>query len=486
MRSLRKGARPKGLAVSGLLMTSAEAGQRLSQAACFFLLAAVLSPHDFGLAAAAFLALQVVNSLTYAGLGQAVQALGAHRDRDATAQALALISGTLGMLAMVLAAAPVSRLLHAPDAVNLLRLASFTLPLTQFAEIKAALIERRGGFARTASAQLVASSCSAAIGISLALAGVGPAALIAQGIVQQAVRLAVLCMDRAHPVGIGWEWNSFRELWSVGRHLLATGVLNTAYGNADNAVVGAIRGPADLGGYGFVYNLANMPYYLVGPAINRVMLPTYVSRLSQGLRVRSDFERSVFAVGTLVALPLGYLLVAGPDALVVLFGSKWDFVGPTLQLLTVFAWLRTLASSAVPILVAMHLAHRQRQAQTCALVGMLILVVPLTAWRGTLGTAIAVAIPQAAVGGWLLREAAGSCAARPRALLVSASIAAMSGGVAGVAAEAIFRKFGHRLYALPLSVTMATLAWAFVIAIARPSIVRSVRMRYVRMRVGKS
>lgn len=435
-----------------------EAAQRVSQAVCFFLLAAVLSPHAFGLAAVAFLAVQIANSVTYAGLGQAVQTLGVNRSRDRTAMVLAWMGGGAGALLLAVAAPLICSLLRAPHATNLVRLVALALPLGQFAEVKTALMERRAAFAKTSAAQISASVLSAAVGVTLALIGAGPAALVAQAVAQQAIRAAVLVTLDTDGLGVGFNLDHARQLWGIGRHLLGSGILVTAYGNADNATVSAMDGAAALGGYGFVYNLANLPYYLVGLASNRVMLPTYAQRLRANQPLREHFQGAILAVGVVGALPLGYLLLVGPQALRVIFGGKWDYVGLTLQFLAAFAWLRTVIAQATPVLVATGHARRQKQSQAVLLALLAVLVVPFTRLWGTVGTAIAVTVPQLLVGAWLLRlstRLSGASAAGVAGMLARA---AAVGVLTGVCGHLVLER-AHGIAALALSIVASIAVW---------------------------
>lgn len=450
------------LAVRGLAVVSGEAAQRLAQAICFFLLATVLSPKQFGLAAIAFLAVQVMNSLTYAGLGPATQALGANEKRDRTAVGLALLSGTAGGALLALAAPAICALLQAPQATYLVRLVAISIPLAQISEVQTALIERRGVYSRTAAAQYVASLTSAALGISLALSGAGPVALVAQAISQQAVRLLMLLSSGPDRRAPAFNRKAAGEIWSVGRYLLGTGVILTAYGNFDNATVGALEGPAALGGYGFVYNLANLPYYLIGNASTRVMLPVYAAKLRAREALTHEYVRAVASVALLAALPLGYLAVAGPTALSVLFGDKWSYVGVVLQILAAFAWLRTVAFAASPVFVAFHQADRQTSAQRWMLAFMIVLVIPLTAIFGTVGTAVAVTIPQLVVGGRLLYLSSALAQAPAYAVLARLVMACVLGGATGVVGLVVLVATGKSPAGLVLSLAVTVAAWAVI------------------------
>jgi O-antigen/teichoic acid export membrane protein len=446
----------------GLAVMSGEAAQRLSQAVCYFLLASILSPREFGLAAVAFLTVQITSSLTYAGLGPAVQSLGPDERRDRTALALAIIAGSAGGLVLALAAPFICDLLRAPRATELVRLVAISLPLAQFAEVQAAIMERRGAFARSARAQYWASGLSASTGIGLALLGAGPFALVAQTIVQQLVRAVALASsktDHRSP----WIWRKeCLEIWKVGKYLLRSGVMLTAYSNADNVTVSALSGAGALGGYGFVYNLANLAYYLVGNTATRVMLPLYTQRIREGKPLARDYEGAMGTVASVAGLPLGYLMIAGPTALAVLFGQKWAHVDVTLQILAVAAWLRAVSMATAPVLIAFHHVRQQAASQRWLLVLLIGLVIPMTAVLGTVGTAIAVTVPQLVVGLWLGRRSQQLAGASGRALLGRLAFGAFLGAASGAVGQLCLAVCGHSFLGLALSIGFTTAFWAAV------------------------
>src|SRR5690349_19521323 len=132
----------RAAARGGVWSVAGEASSRVAQFLVFFTLAGFLSPAEFGLAAVAFFCVQIANSLTYAGLGQAVQVLGPDEHRDRTAVGMGLAFGFGGAAVLAVVAGPLCDSLNAPGAVNLVRVVGLALPLAQSAEVLAALLAR--------------------------------------------------------------------------------------------------------------------------------------------------------------------------------------------------------------------------------------------------------------------------------------------------------------------------------------------------------
>ena len=470
----------RAAARGGLWGVGAEASTRASQSLCFFVLAGVLTPAQFGTAAVAFVCVQVANSLTYAGLGAAVQVLGPDARRDRTAMGLAVLTGLLGAAALAGLAVPICAALGTPEAVNLVRLVALALPLAQTSEVLSALLDRELRFRTTGQAVVVASVVSAAVGLGLAFTGAGAEALVAQGVVQPGVRLLALLMVRPSALRLAIHPSAVRQLWATGKDLLVGQVFATASGNVDNIAVSSLAGAAALGGYGFAYNLTTLPFFLVGLAVGRVALPIYGALRARAESVRPAFLTALEVTSWLGALPLGFLAVAGPDALVVIFGHKWDPVAYALRLLAVHGWLRTVESTSGSVLIAVGEAAVMRRVQQFQLFAVLLLLWPLVDAKGPLGAAIAVTAAVVCGTTYSLRRAAQRTGAPLRPMVQRVLEAGVGGAAGGAVALAVLRVDSGAL-GLTLSLLAATGTWLVLLAVVRPRTVaqawRSVRRR---------
>lgn len=459
----------RAAARGGIWGVGAEASSRASQSICFFVLAGVLSPAQFGAAAVAFVLVQVANSLTYAGLGAAVQVLGPDVKRDRSAVGLAVLSGLLGAAVLAALAGPLCDLLGTPDAINLVRLIALALPLAQTSEVLSALLDRELRFRTTGLAVVVASVVSATVGLTLAFTDAGPAALVAQGVVQPGVRLVMVALARPSALRIALHGPSVRRLWATGRDLLVGQVFATASGNVDNIAVSSIAGAAALGGYGFAYNLTTLPFFLVGLAVGRVALPIYGALRARAEPIRPAFDTALEVTSWLAALPLGFLAVAGPQALVVLFGHKWDPVADALRLLALHGWLRTVESTSGAVLVSLDQAGVMRRVQQLQLVGVLILLIPLVELAGPFGAAVAVTSAVAFGTAYSLSRAAQHLDA-PVSLMLRRLLEAGSGGALGGALGVAVLNVVDGIAGLALAFLTATAAWLVALGLTRPEL----------------
>src|SRR4051794_30190796 len=461
----------RAAARGGVWTVAGEASSRAAQFLVFFALAGFLSPAEFGLAAVAFVCVQIANSLTYAGLGQAVQVLGADERRDRTAVGMGLVFGFAGAAALAVLAVPICRLLGAPGAVGLVRVVGLALPLAQSGEVLAALLARDLRFRTTGSAVIAGATTSAGVSLSLAAAGVGPYALIAQGLLQHGVQLAWLVVARPRAFRPLLVPEKVREIWRVGRELLLGSVFETSAANIDNIVVSAVAGAAALGAYGVGYNLAALPMYVVGIAVSRVALPVYGRLRDRPETIGPAFLQAIEVTTWLTALPLGYLAVAGPDALVVLFGHKWSAIDQALRLLALHGWLRATETASTAVLVAVGRAATTRRVQQWQLLLAGVLLVPLVQWHGPLGAALAIVIAVSVGTTYSLLQSTGRThTSRPA--LVARMVEGGAAGVAGGEVALLVLRHVEGFPGLTLSMLAAVLTWAACLAVLRQPTVR--------------
>ena len=466
----------RAAARGGVWSIAGETSSRAGQSIVFFVLAGFLSPAQFGAAAVAFVCVQVTSSLTYAGFGAAAQVLGPDLRRDRTAVGMALVMGSTGAIALALLAGPISDAFGVPSATGLVRLIGLALPLAQTSEVISALLARELRFDLTGKAAITGSVVAAAAGLSLAAAGAGPGALVAQGVAQPGVRLLVLLLSRPSFLRVALHRAEMGQVWHVGRELLLGGVFETAATNVDNVVVGAVAGAAALGAYGFAYNLTALPLFVVGLAVSRVALPIYARMRALDEPLGGAFLNALELTSWLTALPLGFLAVAGPAALDVIFGHKWDLISSALRLLALHGWLRAVESASGSALIASGQARITRRVQQWQLVIAAALLVPLVELRGAFGAAVAITTAVGLGTSYsMFQSTRRTGAARPVVLLRMAEAAL--GGCAGGAAGLLVLVGLDGLSSLLLAVLAATLSWTLAFTLLRPSTTaRAVRL----------
>ena len=300
----------------------------------FAVLTRLLSPEDFGLVALAAVFVALGQVFIDAGLGDAViQRASLTRRQINTAFVSAVLIGSGLCLATILLAPFIARILGDDRLTPILQALSLIFIVIAFNSIQVGILRREMNFRGLALRRLVATGLGGMVGIAMALNGYGAWSLVGQQL--SAAFISVLVLWRASPwrPGLSFSAADFRSLFGFGANVVASDLLGFVSRNSDNLLIGVFLGPVALGFYAVAYRILDTSQTILVSAARRLVFPAF-SRLQHDFgRVRRAYLRLSRTSGTLT-LPgyIGLALVA-PQAIVVLFGQKWEPSGTTAAIL---------------------------------------------------------------------------------------------------------------------------------------------------------
>jgi O-antigen/teichoic acid export membrane protein len=138
--------------------------------------------------------------------------------------------------------------------------------------------------------------------------------------------------------------------------------------------------------------------------VNQLATPVMAELQSDHERLRAAFLRAVRLVAC-AAFPLciGLMLVARP-LVEVLLTSTWSSAAPVMQVLCLFALVRSIAILLPPVLMARYRARFLFAYTTVQMVCMTLAFWIGAAWGGAIGVALALVTGYPVVLSWLARE----------------------------------------------------------------------------------
>lgn len=322
----------------GFLWTSFATGANvLSLLLVVIVLAHLLTPEDFGLAAAAFVVIGFSAIFSDFGVGPAVvQAKELRATHESTGFWISLAFGLL-LAGIVYLAAPVIALFFQMDGlVPLLRFLALLFPVQGLGIISDSLLQRELRFRTLAMLDIVTFVIGYGIvGILLAAGGFAAWSLVVAYLAQTSLRALLLVMLRPHAIWPIFEWHSCVELFHFGIGFTAGRFSNYFAGQAEHLIIGRWLGPAALGIYGRAYQLMAGPAVVLGNVLDRVLFPTMVHVQHQPKRLAHYYRRNVAWVA-LVILPVSVMVTALASEIVqILLGDNWNAVVVPLQILSI-------------------------------------------------------------------------------------------------------------------------------------------------------
>lgn len=319
---------------------------------CFLITIRLLSPADFGL-----LALQVVlMPLIYTsslGIGRAVVTLRElTEDQISQLNTVGLLLG-LGSYALAAAAAvPVARFYKMPPLVPVILVSSLGMIIGGSQLVSNGLMMKELRFKELCIFNAVAAVVGAIFTLLFAWLGWRYWALIFGGMAGGIVRTALVFWARPHAYALP-RWKSVRHPLAFGRHCVVSSVASDVYESLDNFIAGRVLGAAALGLYGMAWTLANLPMEKVTSMVTTV-IASYLAAIKDDLGALRRYIRNLTESIALLTFPgcVGLGIIAHEFVPVVL-GHKWLGMTGPLQVLSIYAGLRSVVALIPKLLISM-------------------------------------------------------------------------------------------------------------------------------------
>jgi len=303
-------------------------------------LARLLTPDDFGLIAMLLVFTSIGTLLVDSGFGTAlIQRQHTTADDETTVFIFTTCAGIVTAAVLMLAAPTISVFFNQPKLIELTRVMAVVLPLGAFAAVPDALLTMRLDFKARARAEVVASICSGAAAVVLALHGFGVWSLAWQSIVSIGVRGILLWVYSGWRPRGHYRAASFRSLFGFGGYMLLTGLLNAAATRLQSLLIGKLFDARALGFYTLAQNTQQAPASLIDGILRRVGLPIFSAIAQDRTKLRAALRSSLrMAMFLFVPCMVGISVIAKPLVDLV-YGPRWGSAAPILSVLSLSAAL---------------------------------------------------------------------------------------------------------------------------------------------------
>ncbi len=367
--------------------------QGLLQFGFGILLARLLSPADFGLAAMAMIVVGLSATFAEVGLNSAVVYLRPLTERHVRTSFTLSIAVSLILAAALFVLAPaVARPFRNNALTPILRAEALLFVLSAPGITALALLRRNLDFRRLFLVEVVSYVVGyGAVATSLALLGFGVWSLVL-GVLAQAGLSSILalaaCRHATRPLLAIQE---ARQLFGYGGAATLNSLVSYAARNTDSFIIGRWLGASPLGLYTRAFNLITVPLYYLATATTGVLFPAMSEIRADIRRFRTAYLLGV-QVTVLVAAPLSVgVAVAGPHLIAGLYGKGWSGATLALQILAAAGVFRAVyrLAGAVTYASGNVMAEVRRQAAFTLLVAAGGIIG--TAW-GIAGVAIALSV----------------------------------------------------------------------------------------------
>ncbi len=356
------------LARNMLWMTLTQVSNRLLRILSTVVVARMLGPEVYGLAALVLAINEMVHVLSHGGIsGKIIQASDEELERLRTSGYWVnwIVCATLTLI-QIAAAVPMATF-YANDALILpIIVLAFGYLLLPCATIQAALIIRENRLGAIARVELFQSVTDTLLTLLLALAGFGLWALVLPKLLVMPLWAWLIRKQHAwriqgRPTVSGW-----RSIFRFGKHLILIDLLAALRNNIDYLIIGRLMGVEALGIYYFAFNAGLGLSQGLIRAATASLYPHLCELRGQSARLLARMTTSLRLIGTGIVPIIVLQAALAPFYVPLVFGQRWSDLGatPLLVILCLSALPRILSESCSQLLRAADLPHIDTQAQT--------------------------------------------------------------------------------------------------------------------------
>jgi O-antigen/teichoic acid export membrane protein len=298
-------------------------------------LARLLPPADFGLAALALIVIGFAAMVSDVGVGAAViQRLVVTTAHLRVAFTLSVLAGVVIAAALFGIAPLVALLAKSPAVSPVLRVQSIVFIATGVGTVARAQLQRRLDFRRLFAVDLISYLLGyALIAIGGAVLGWGVWSLVVGSLVQSWLA-SVLCVLAARaPLRPLLAKGELRDLLGFGVGVTLNGVIAYIGRNGDNFLVGRFLGTTALGLYSRAFNFMMLPINYFSNVIPTVLIPAFSEIQTDRARVGRGYLMGVQTATLITAPVMVWIIVSAPHLIIGLYGDRWAGAVVPLQVL---------------------------------------------------------------------------------------------------------------------------------------------------------
>lgn len=304
------------------------------QPVVLIVLARLLTPSDFGLAAMAVAVTSLFACFSDMGLKHAlVQQSGKDEEVASLAFLIILPLGLVWFLVIWVMAPYVAVYFKNQEVTSLLRVLGLMFIIQPFSDVPLAILLRDLKFKALFYRQLIPQLFSGVTSITLAFMGYGAWALVI-GTLSGIAGTSVVVWRMTHwRPRLFFDRGMFKSMFSFGSLMSVQSILGWMMLRIDNIFVGRFLGVASLGIYRMGFTFGFMPFQIVGLPFFNVAYPIFCKISSDRDKLREKYLLYIKWVSTAnVPISIAFMFVM-PFLVPSLLGDKWISAIPVLQLI---------------------------------------------------------------------------------------------------------------------------------------------------------
>ena len=318
-------------------------------------LARIVDNHEFGLLTISLVIIALADTLSDFGIANSIIQRKEISHLELTTLYWLNVGLGLVVFALVfLLSDVIASVLHAPKLAPLIKTLSFAFIVIPHGQQFRALMQKELEFSKIGSIETVSVMAGFTVTVGAAMYYPFAMTAIVGYLVNTVVRTSLFGFfgRKIYRPGLHFSLKSVGSNLKFGAWLTADSIINYVNTNLSTLVLARILGASIAGGYNLAYNVAVVPPMKLNPIITRVLFPAFAKIQDDTDKLRLNFYKLLSIVGIINFPALLGLLVVSNNFVPLVFGEKWQFITPILQLLCVVGLLRSIGNPIGSLLMA--------------------------------------------------------------------------------------------------------------------------------------
>ena len=297
------------------------------------ILARLLSPEDYGLLGLIAIFTAICKCFINAGFGSAlIRKKDATEDDYNTVFIFNLVMSIVLYGVMFVCSPLIADFFERQELVALTRVSTLGMIIGSLAMVQRIRLTKRIDFKSQTKITIFSAVVRGAVGITTAFIGWGVWALVAQELVSGITSTVLLWYVNRWFPKLYFSRRSFNELFGYGSKMLASGLLNTVWGEIYQVVIGKFYAPATLGQYTRATMFCGLLSSNLTGVVQRVSFPVLSQIQDDRDRLRDGYQRIIRSTMLITFAGMLMLAAVAKPMILVLIGEKWLQAATFLQI----------------------------------------------------------------------------------------------------------------------------------------------------------
>lgn len=315
----------KKSAFTGMLWKMAERiGAQMVTLLISVILAVLLTPEDYSIVSIVTVFFAFCNVFVVGGFNTALIQKKNADEKDYASVLTVSVAISAALYIIVFFAAPwIADLYAKPLLVPVFRVMGITLIIDAVKAVVYAYVSNQLQFKKFFFSTLIGTLASAVVGVTMAVGGLGPWALVAQKMVSSLADTLVLTLSSKFRVRLQVSFSRIKGLFGYGWKIFLSSLISTTYEQINPLIIGLRFTAVDLSYYTKGQSFPQALYYAMDGAFSSVLFPV-MSKVQDDLSAVLNYTRRFIRTASYVIFPAMIGFMAVSDSFVrVLLTEKW-------------------------------------------------------------------------------------------------------------------------------------------------------------------